>query len=128
MTQVPVFLGSSGLRWCGGGSGRKKRGRQSGRLGLEKRLGPWQALELMQAQISETDAGRLRGADRVAGRVRKQYLPAVGGRADPSRGVHSDPYVSRVGPPGRPGVTPHTDPYAQVVRPNHRATLALKRE
>ena len=128
MTQVLVFLGSSCLRRCGGGSGRRKLGRQIRRLGLKKRLELWQALELMQAQISETDAGGLRGADRVAGRVRKQYLPAVGGKADPSRGVHSDPYVSRVGQGGMPGVKPDSDPYVQVVRPNHRGNLALNRE
>src|SRR5207245_7404443 len=94
----------------------------------EKRLGPWQALEVMQAKIAESEAGGLRGADRVAGRVRKHDLPAVGGRADPSRGVHSDPYVSRVGQGGMPSVKPDSDPYVQVVRPNPRGNLALNRE
>src|SRR5438445_12013257 len=116
MTQVPVFLGSSCLRRCGGGSGRRKLGRQIRRIGLKKRLELWQALELMQAQISETDAGGLRGADRVAGRVRKQDLPAVGGRADPSSGVHSDPYVSRAGPGGIPAVKSDCEPYVQLGR------------
>src|SRR5207302_8654656 len=125
MTQVPVFLRSSCLRRCGGGSGRRKLGRQIRRLGLKKRLELWQALELMQAQISETDAGGLRGADRVAGRVRKQDLPAVGGRADPSRGVHSDPYVSGIGQRGTPGVESDSDLYGQVARPFRRGNLAL---
>jgi len=48
-------------------SWRRKLGRQVGGLDLEKRLEPWQTLELMQAEIPEADAGSRRADGRVAG-------------------------------------------------------------
>src|SRR5712692_7683350 len=82
----------------------------------------------MQDETSETDAGRLRAVNRVAGRVRKQYLPTVGGGADPRRGVHRDAHVARVGQGGTPGVESDSDPYVQVVRPNLQEDFALNGE
>jgi hypothetical protein len=40
---------------------------QIGRLDLEERFGPGQTLELIQAKISEADAGGLMAVNRVAG-------------------------------------------------------------
>src|SRR5260370_35516542 len=72
----------------------------------------------MHAQIAEADVGRGRVNNGVASRTRKQYLPAVGGGADPSRRVHRDAHVTRIGQGGTPGVDSDSDPYLHVVRPN----------
>src|SRR5713226_9057780 len=122
---TPIRITESPSGDCTGSSWRRELGRHVGGFGLEKRLGPGQTLELMQAEIPEANAGDLRAFNRVAGRAREHYLPTVGCEADPSRSVNGDAHISCVAQSGTPGVQADPDPDPQVVRPDRPENFAL---
>src|SRR4029453_11419669 len=91
------------------GSCLRETGAQSLGLGLEERLDLGNAGQPTAAEAPEPDAGRRRWADRGPGPAREQQPPPVGRRADPGRGVNSQPDVADIGERGTSAVDPHPD-------------------
>jgi hypothetical protein len=90
-------------------------------------LGSIEVLEAMLAEVAEADSRQLVILEDGAGRLRKQYLPAVPRRRDPRRAMDAETVVALVADAGLARVHAHSHTTLHSVRPGMLGERALRR-
>ena len=106
----------SGVGWTGRFVGRFSSVRKAGNSfgspvddELREPLRPLQVPEPMLAKVAQRDPVGEIVLDQLACRLGDQHLPAVTGRADPSRAMHLHPHIPRLTQHDLTRVHPHPD-------------------
>jgi hypothetical protein len=85
-------------------------------------------MKLMQTQVLESKANRLRPGNRLPHRARQQDLAAMARKAYPGRRVDGQPHVPRIGQGRAAGVQADSDSDWKAVRPVSGVNLPLDGE